>query len=55
MTDPEDTVGPARDDLEEHEADLSDEFDGELPDDVDEADAIDQKREIPIDDEDYES
>jgi hypothetical protein len=47
VTDPENSLDVARDDLEEHEADLTDEFDRPLPDDVDEADAVDQKRDVP--------
>ena len=52
MTDPEDSVQVAKDELVEQEADLVDEFERELPDEADEADAIDQKRDVPDEDED---
>lgn len=52
MTDPEDSVGPAEDEFQQREADLSDEFDRELPDEADEADVIDQKRDVPDAEED---
>jgi hypothetical protein len=54
MTDPEDTVAYRPDDLAEAEADLVDEFERPMPIEADDADAADQKREVPEDDaEDY--
>jgi hypothetical protein len=54
VIDPEDSVSVARDELEEHEADVTDEFDRPLPDEADEADVVEQKREIPdSEDDDY--
>jgi hypothetical protein len=47
VTDPEDSVSVAQDELVEHEADLTDEFDRPLPLEADEADAVDQKLDVP--------
>jgi hypothetical protein len=47
VTDPEDSVSMAQDELVEHEANLTDEFDRPLPIEADEADAVDQKRDVP--------
>jgi hypothetical protein len=54
VTDPEDSVSVAQDELVEHEADLTDEFDRPLPLEADEADAVDQKLDVPelVEDED---
>jgi hypothetical protein len=41
-----------RDELVEREADVTDEFDRPLPVEADEADAVDQKRDVPESDED---
>jgi len=47
MTDPEISVGPSRDELYEQEVDLADEFDRPLPVEADEADVVEQKRDVP--------
>lgn len=52
MTDPEDSVHAADDELREREADLSNQLDRDLPIEADEADAVDQKQDVPEADED---
>jgi hypothetical protein len=52
VTDPEDSVDVSRDELVEREADVTDEFDRPLPVEADEADVIEQKRDVPDSDED---
>jgi hypothetical protein len=52
VTDPEDTVGVASGELAEHEADLTDEFERPLPAEASDADAVDQKRDVPDEGED---
>jgi hypothetical protein len=54
MTDPEHPVTDDREDLVEREADVTDEFERPLPDDANEADAIEQKQDVPPDDDEYE-
>ena len=51
MTDPEDTVTHRPADLEEAEADLLDDLSRPLPLEAEEADAVDQKLDVPDDDE----
>lgn len=51
--DPEDTVSYRPADLAEAEADLGDEFERPMPLEADDADAVDQKRDVPADEEDY--
>lgn len=50
MTDPEDTVTVRPADLEEAEADIVDDFERPLPIEAEEADVIEQKRDLPDDD-----
>jgi hypothetical protein len=54
VTDPEISVGPTRDELYEEEVDLADEFDRPLPVEANEADVVEQKRDVPelLEDED---
>jgi hypothetical protein len=52
MTDPEDTVAERAADFAEAEADLLDEFDREVPVEADDADAMEQKLDVPDDGED---
>lgn len=52
MTDPEDTVTEREDDLVEEGVDLREQFERELPVEADDADAVDQKTDIPDDGED---
>ena len=51
--DPEDVAAPDADDLREREADVVDEFDRPLPDEANEADVVEQKQELPVDEDDY--
>jgi hypothetical protein len=53
MTDPEHPVTTDREDLVEREADVVDEFERPLPDEASEADVIEQKRDVPEEDDDY--
>jgi hypothetical protein len=53
MTDPENSVAPDREDLVEREVDVVDEFERPLPEEADEADVIEQKLDVPTDDDDY--
>jgi hypothetical protein len=52
MTDPEDTVSPRPADLAEAEADLVDDFDRPAPFEAEDGDVLEQKQELPEDDED---
>ena len=52
MTDPEEPVTVDREDLVEREADVVDEFDRPLPDEANEADVVEQKQDVPGEDED---
>jgi hypothetical protein len=52
MTDPEDPVAERAADFAEAEADLLDEFDREVPVEADDADAMEQKLDVPDDGED---
>ena len=52
MTDPEDTVSERPADFAEDEADLLDEFEREIPVEADDADAVEQKIEVPDEGED---
>ena len=52
-TDPEDAVPADTEDLREREADVVDEFDRPLPDEADEADVVEQKLDVPEDDDAY--
>jgi hypothetical protein len=52
MTDPEDTVTERPADFAEAEADLLDEFEREAPVEADDADAMDQKLDVPDNGED---
>ena len=52
MSDPEDTVAVRRADFAEDEADLLDQFERPLPLEAEPADAVDQKLDVPDDDED---
>lgn len=54
MTDPEDTVAVRPADLAEAEADLVDDFDRPLPIEAEEADVVEQKRDVPDDGDEYE-
>jgi hypothetical protein len=55
MTDPEDTTNLLPSDLEETEVDEADEFDRPTPTEADEADVLEQKLEVPTEDDyDYE-
>jgi hypothetical protein len=49
MTDPEDTVDVMPDELAEHAADLTDEFERPLPEEAEPADAVEQRRDVPDD------
>jgi hypothetical protein len=51
--DPEDIAGPDPEELREREADVVDEFDRPLPVEANEADVVEQKQEVPADDDDY--
>jgi hypothetical protein len=51
--DPEDVVSPDAHELREHEAGVVDELARPLPADADEADVYEQKRDVPVDDDDY--
>ena len=53
MTDPEYAVSADHEDLVEREADVADEFDRPLPDDANEADVLEQKQDVPGDEDDY--
>lgn len=53
MTDPEDSVELLPSDLEEAEADLTDEFERPVPIEAPEADAVEQKHVVEHDDEAY--
>jgi hypothetical protein len=53
MTDPEYPVTTDHEDLTEREADVVDEFDRPLPIDANEADVIEQKQDVPEDEDDY--
>jgi len=52
MTDPEDTVSTRSADLAEAEADLVDDFDRPAPFEAEDGDVLEQKLELPDDDED---
>lgn len=52
MTEPEEPATVDHDDLVEREADVTDEFERPIPDEADEADVVDQKRDVPDADED---
>ena len=51
MTEPERPETPDHEDLVEREADVADEFERPLPDDANEADVLEQKQDVPGDDE----
>ena len=51
MTEPERPETPDHEDLVEREADVADEFERPLPADADEADVLEQKQDVPGDDE----
>ncbi len=53
MTDPENTVRERQADFAEDEVNLLDEFERELPAEADDADAVEQKLDIPADDDEY--
>ena len=53
MTDPEHPVSTDHEDLVEREADVADEFERPLPDDANEADVLEQKQDVPEDEDDY--
>ena len=53
MTDPEHPVTTDHEDLVEREADVVDELARPLPDDANEADVIEQKLDVPEEDDDY--
>ena len=52
MTDPEDTVSPRPADLAEAEAELVDDVDRPAPFEAEDGDVLEQKQELPDDDED---
>jgi hypothetical protein len=51
--DPDDVAGPDAEELYEREADVVDELDRPLPDEANEADVLEQKQELPVDNDDY--
>lgn len=53
ITDPEYPVTPDREDLVEREVDVVDDFERPLPEEANEADVVEQKLEVPEDDDDY--
>ena len=53
MTDPEVAAGPTRDELEESEVNVVDEFERPVPVEADPADVVEQKLEVPTDEDDY--
>jgi hypothetical protein len=53
MTDPEVTVGPTPDELEEAGVDVTDDFERPVPIEAEPADVVEQKLEVELDDEDY--
>lgn len=53
MTDPEDVTPVDEQDLREHEADVVDEFDRPVPVEADEADVLEQKLDVPEEDDAY--
>lgn len=53
MTDPEYPVTTDHEDLVEREADVADEFERPLPDDANEADVLEQKVDVPEDEDGY--
>jgi len=52
MSEPEDPDPVDHEDLVEREADVTDEFERPMPDDANEADAMEQKLDVPESDED---
>lgn len=53
MTDPEQPVTTDHEDLVEREADVVDELERPLPDEANEADVLEQKQDVPEDDDEY--
>jgi hypothetical protein len=51
--DPDDVAAPDAEELYEREADVVDELDRPLPDEANEADVLEQKQELPVDNDDY--
>jgi hypothetical protein len=53
MTDPEDTTRLLPSDLAETEVDEADEFERPVPLEANDADVVEQKLEVPVEDDDY--